>query len=76
MKSERVRVLVDSIAAEGSFIAPLRILHRACLATGLRIAVHHLDGHVAIACVDQQPRAVCFVYRSVCVGLFELCKPQ
>src|SRR5215813_12382493 len=39
MKGERVRVLVDLVAAEGSFVAALRILHCAGLATGLRVAV-------------------------------------
>jgi hypothetical protein len=50
-------------------------LDRSFLPSGLPIAKHHLDRHVAVARVHEQSRAVRFANRSVCAGLFEPCQP-
>ena len=45
------------------------------MAAALRIAIHHLHGHVAVERENEQPCAVGFVHRSVRVGLFKPDKP-
>src|SRR5260370_18577596 len=75
MKNESVRVLVDLIGAKRGFVTALRILNPAGLHGGLRVAVHHLDRHVAVAGVDEQPRAIRPVNRSGFVRLFYPYKP-
>jgi hypothetical protein len=74
VEGESVSVCINLIGAIGGLVTALRILHRRSVSPWLRIAIHHLNGHVAIARIDQQPGTVSFVNLPVCIRLFEPCQ--
>src|SRR5215470_3145093 len=71
VKSEGVRAFVYLICSVGCFVASLRILLRSGSGLGLRVALHDLDRHVAVAGVNKHPATVDPVHVSICAGLFE-----
>src|SRR5262245_52678065 len=75
MKREGVSVFVDLIGAKRSLVPALHILHRPSLASCLRVAIHDLDRHVALAREDKQPRTVGTVNFPICIRLFEPGQP-
>jgi hypothetical protein len=71
VKGKGVRVFVNLVGSERSFVTALCVLELAILVSGLRIAVHDLDRHVPVARVDEQAATVGFVNFSVGIRLFE-----
>src|ERR1700722_41936 len=79
VKGQVMSRFVDLICTERRLSATRRILHWRSfvrrLSFGLRVLVHHLDRHVAVARVDQQPGAVNSVNLPVRTLLFEPGQP-
>ncbi len=70
-----VSAFVDLICAKGGFVAALRVLHRRSVGPRMRVPIHHLDRHVAVARVDKQPGTVSPVNFPICAFLFEPGQP-
>src|SRR6516165_3021088 len=75
VKGEGVSAFVDLICAERGFVSALHISHRRSATPCLRVSVHHLDRHVAVARKDKQPGTVSPVNFPVCTRLFEPSQP-
>src|SRR5260221_4143368 len=75
VKRELARGFVDLVSAERGLVPGLRILHRPRGRPCLRISVHDLDRHAALAREDEQPRAVRAVNCTVSTLLFEPDEP-
>ena len=69
MEGEGVSVSVSLVGALAGLVTALR--HRRRVRPRLRIAIHDLNGHVAIARKDQQPGTGSLVNLPVCIRLFE-----
>jgi hypothetical protein len=70
-----VSAFVDLICAKGGFVAALRVLHRRSVGPRMRVPIHHLDRHVAVAGEDKQPGTISPVNFSVRAFLFEPGQP-
>src|SRR6516225_9135186 len=75
VKGEVVGTFVDLVTAKRRLIAAYRIPRRPGFTASLRLTIHDLDRHVAVAGKDQHPGAVSFADSSVGIRLFKRSQP-